>query len=166
MAEKYYQLSVGGSLIRIHYVINDTQWVVPRQDLAVAWLEPTDRRTHYFLFKLLEENYVLRATHQKLNGLLTTLIRPDRELTQENYRHAARWSVNAPRIGGNVSRAFCYLCLHNGAQESPDVHVYRKTIVKAEGTPGGNVTIDLRIVQLTQGQLGAVIENPIVVEDD
>lgn len=49
----YYVLSVGGAHVKTHYVKDETEWVDPKPDLAIAWLEGKSKtRKHYFLFFL------------------------------------------------------------------------------------------------------------------
>lgn len=52
IGKKYYALLVGGTYVKVHYTLNNEDWVEPKANLALAWVEEKDRYTHYFLFKL------------------------------------------------------------------------------------------------------------------
>jgi len=150
---KYYALHVGGKFVKIHYLLNNTEWLVPNENLAIAWVEEKDTRQHYFLFRLASHSYVLTAKHQAFNGLECKLIRIDDNnyVNIDSYRKITRYKYGVTRIAGN---------------EANDVHEYIKTIIKNEGEGGDTVVIKLTIESYKDNELGDHIENPIVVEDE
>lgn len=115
VTKPYYVLSIGGKAVTVHYVRNKQEWIEPKPDLAIAWVEERDTLTHYFLFYLADGAYVLSTKHSPRNGLSTTLIKIiDRKITNDNYQNARRWKHGVERNPKNVlfSKHSSLMCTH------------------------------------------------------
>ena len=89
----YYALSIGGKAVTVHYVRNKQEWIDPKPNIALAWVEEKDHLTHYFLFYLADGAYVLSAKHYPVSGLAALIIKIiDHKIDNENYQNAGRWT--------------------------------------------------------------------------
>jgi hypothetical protein len=102
-AKPYYSLSVGGVFIKVRYLNPDNQQqaIENSPNLAVAWLEGKDTKTHCFLLRLADFTYVLSAKHFPRSGMKVTIIQflPPREVnTLKDVYNAGKFSKNVKPI--------------------------------------------------------------------
>lgn len=101
--KSYYSLSVGGVFVKIRYVdpVNKQQILEDNPNLAIAWLEGKDTKTHYFLLRLADFTYVLSARHFPLSGMKVTVIKflPPREVNRlSDVYNAGRFSKDVTTV--------------------------------------------------------------------
>jgi hypothetical protein len=126
--QQYYSLYINNTRFKIRYIDPEKEDYVEaifddNLDFAIAWVEPMDRKQHYFWFRLLAHSYVLNAHWSARKGMDNHLRQVDsnqRELNFDTVRNVFRWRDNhcgVTNIYGN---------------EATDGS-YQKTIMKTEG---------------------------------
>ena len=155
-AKAYFELAIDNNRLHIDYLGGSVAAGPPQEGHAVAWLEEKDARKHHFWFKLRNKSYIVSAKYAANSGFdaVLTLIANDADLTfaiaqNVNRLTSAKWGIVRTR-----------------QNDSPDVKVFRTTIIKGEGDPNSRFDIRLRLRYYTNNEVGGSITNPICIIED
>jgi hypothetical protein len=111
----FFRLFVSGNLLFVKYENSDNEKVFKLlENGSIAWLEEQDKKTHYYVFKIGDQMFLLSAIYRGNKGISVDLVEVlDKRLIglqaltlselKTEVRKVGKWGKDINRIGGNNS---------------------------------------------------------------